>query len=160
MKGGGASGTVQGYRDDAPEPMVNAMWHAGSDDDWPFNGVITFYVGDPAAGVTLPLPDHPIDWLVRLVSAASAAVAADQARIETVPLADELMDARFDSVVGALTLAPHGIDLDVLPASVSVRPCPVGYPDGAVLVADLQQVTTDPAALVDDLLVLDDALRR
>jgi len=157
MKGGGATGVVQGYRNDLPREMTNVLWTAGSD-EWPFSAAADFYTKDLAGGHARPFADHSVDWLVRLLSASAAAVSAEEGRIYTGPLIDALIDERMEAAVGALTLAPHGIDPAALPASITAYPCPVGYPDGQILVADLERVTNDPASLVNDLLAIDDAL--
>src|SRR6266545_1458297 len=160
MQGGGSTNVIQGYRDAAPKAMTNALASVGADDDWPFVCNTTFYTRETEQGGARLLHEHPVDWLVRLLCEAADPVRADQARITTTSLQGELLDARETTNVGALTLAPHGINTAAMPARVQAHPCPVGYPDGVVLVADLQRVANDPASLVDDLLAVDDLLRQ
>lgn len=45
-----------------------------------------------------------------------------------------------------------------MPPTFTAHPCPTGYPDGLVLVADPDLVTNDPEALLDDILAVDGAL--
>ncbi|MFC7621251.1 hypothetical protein [Microlunatus sp. GCM10028923] len=106
------------------------------------------------------LSDHDPAWLVELLCTAAASVNADQARIDTRSVFRALR-ARVDLAplgLGILSLAPYGIDLDPLPTSLTAYPCPTGYPDGQVIVADLERAATDPESLVDDLLILNDAI--
>jgi hypothetical protein len=151
MKGGGATGVVQGYEAGAQKAMVNAMWSAGGDGDWPFTCSLRFYGGEP-------LQEYPVEWLVTLLNTASAAVLADEATIETGQLAGKLMDARLDNRVGVLTLFPHKIDRSALPGSVTVHAGPAQQPHAIVVVADLKRSIDNPAAMVDDLLLVDDLL--
>lgn len=159
VEGGRSGGAVVAYREGAAKSMIGNLWNVGGDGEWKFNAALTFRTGDPVAGRAFPLGDHPVEWLVRLLSASSASVGAEESRIETNPMADELIDARYESIVGELTLAANGIGDAVLPDSVTAYPCPVGYPNGVVLVADLERAASDPASLVDDLLTVDDLIR-
>lgn len=107
-----------------------------------------------------PLHDHDPRWLADLLGTTAASVNADDARIYTIGVDDALAE-RVDLPplgLGILSLAPYGIDLDPLPASLTAYPCPTGYPDGQVIVADLDRAATDPEPLVDDLLILNEAL--
>jgi hypothetical protein len=159
MHGGGASSVVQGYRDDLPKPMTNALWTAGSD-EWPFVCNIDFYAATPDSGEGKPLSEHPATWLVELLCTAAVAAHASHAQIHARTLLRLLMRAREDNDVGVLTLAPHGIDTTALPHSITAHPCPSGFPDGMVLMPDLDRVARDPASLVADLLAVDDAIKR
>jgi len=139
--------------------LVNVSGTAGGE---PVDGTISvnaqFYVRKSAR----QLIDHDPDWLVSLLCRVAAAVSATRGRITT----DGFLDAEVDADVvtpegigtGALSLAPHGVSLDPWPASLTAYPCPVGYPDGQVIVADLARFATDPASLIPDLATLTVAL--
>lgn len=157
---GGSSGSVVvARRGEALESMANNLWNVGGDGEWQFNSAITFYDYDFKAGEAKPLLEHPTAWLVHLISAASASVGAVEGRIDTDELMDEMLEVREVFDVGGLTLAPNGIGDAKLPASITAYPCPVGYPNGLVLVADMDRLVNDPASLVDDLLAVNDILK-
>jgi hypothetical protein len=159
MTGGGARGVVQGYRDDLAESMTSAMWKVGAvDGRYPFQCNNKFWAGDLDKGYALGLYEHPVDWLVRLLCTSAVAISGDSGRIYTTQLLDAIIDERPEANVGALTLVPNSIDPATLPASITAYPCPVGYPDGVVLVADPERVVNDPESLVGDLLAVDDTL--
>jgi hypothetical protein len=151
MKRGGATSVVQGYWPNTAECVVNAIWDAGYRTDWPFNCVLTFY------GVR-PLHEHSHEWLVGLLNNANSIIEGYTGRIETTPLIDELMNARFESRVGDLTVIQHKIDVAALPESVTVYPGPAHNPDAIVVVADLEKAAEDPKAVVSDLLRVDDLI--
>ncbi|GAB3753288.1 hypothetical protein [Microlunatus parietis] len=138
--------------------LLNLRATLGHDAEFPsIDGKAEFYVGERKQPA-LPLQGHDPGWLVQLISTAAASVSADRARIITDSLHDAIADRRILPLgLGVLSLAPHGIDLD-LPASLTAYPCPTGYPDGQVIVADLDRAATDPESLVDDLLLLNEAL--
>ncbi|MCH7229986.1 hypothetical protein L0U85_03800 [Glycomyces sp. L485] len=157
MPGGSAGGGIQGYLDDYPEFMVSGGWSVGGDETG-FNHVLEFHASNPARGEARPLNEHSPEFLVELLCAAAAAVDADEATIRYGRLEDELADAREEAAwyIGALTLFPNGIGEAELPGSIWTYPCPAGYPDGVVLVADLERVVSDYEALVPDLLRVHD----
>jgi len=139
--------------------LVNVSGTAGGE---PVDGTINvnaqFYVRKTARR----LIDHDLDWLIGMLCRVADAVSATRGRIST----DGFIDAEVDADVvtpegigtGALSLAPHGVNVDPWPTSLTVFPCPVGYPGGQVVVADLERFTTDPASLIPDLAMLTDAL--
>lgn len=160
MVGAGSNCVVQGYRQENTDASTNALVTAGTKGEWTFVCTVTFYAGDTACGMFRTLPGHRPEWLVRLLCEVAHAAHATIARIRISSLSKPLRRARPGYNVGVLTLAPHGVDVTALPVSITAHPCPVGYPDGLVLAADLDLLAADPAALVDDLLVVDDLLRQ
>ena len=157
MAGAGATGLVQGYRGQLPNLAVASVWSVGSDRS-PFNNILNFNDLEPDKGNARRLNEHEPAWLVRLLCEAAAAVGADEAKVKHGDLDDELADVREEASwhVGALTLFPNGIGEAELPESITAYPCPSGYPDGVVLVADLDRVITDPESLIPDLLRVHD----
>jgi hypothetical protein len=157
MAGAGATGLVQGYRGQLPNMAVASTWSVGSERS-PFNNILNFNDREPDKGNARRLNEHEPAWLVRLLCEAAAAVGADQAKIKDGMLDDEVADVREEASwhVGALTLFPEGIGDAELPESITAYPCPSGYPDGVVLVADLDKVIDEPESLVPDLLRVHD----
>ncbi|GAB4001632.1 hypothetical protein GCM10029992_37680 [Glycomyces albus] len=157
MPGGSAGGSVQGYLDGYPDFMASGGWSVGGDEA-AFDHVLEFRAADPTRGDARPLNEHDPDFLVALLCAAAAAVDADEATIRYGKLEDTLADAREEAswYTGALTLFSTGIRDAELPDSITAYPCPVGYPDGTVLVADLDRVISDYETLVPDLLRVHD----
>jgi len=150
----GASSIVQGYRTSSATSVANATFTAGASGIFPpFHCGVDFYEG-ATGGRFRPLPDNPVDWLVDLLLTGITAINGTSGRIVSTDLLDELIDARDGGSfeVGSVTYLPPGRDPGPLPPSLSVH----HRPTGAVVVADLH---ADPAAVVPDLLALDDALR-
>jgi hypothetical protein len=108
----------------------------------------------------MPLNEHRMEWLIGLLCSVGAAVTATRGRITTDGYLDATVDADVTGTitVGGLTLAPRGVDLEPWPSSLTPYPCPVGYPDGQVIVADLGLLVNDPGSLIPDLLSLNAAL--
>jgi hypothetical protein len=149
MRGGGATLVIQGYpAPDSTDEMVSATWTAGRDGDWPFTCALTFYAR--------PLPDHTVEWLVDLLNAASTAVQADEARIETTALARGLRKARKGTKIGEITMIPPIDRAGAIPDSITLHPGPQHKPDSRVASADLRQSVANPQSLVGDLLQLAD----
>lgn len=157
VPGGGFSGSVQAFRTGLPIPMINMRWDIAGRERG-FDIGVVFYPGDCASGEAKSLPHHPIEWLVHLVSTAGASVEASQVRIETSRLGMKIFNARPECIAGAVTLAPHGIGVVQLPDSISVHPCPIGYPNGQVIVTDLASAVEAPQDAVDNVLIVDDLL--
>lgn len=160
MPGAGARGVVQGYRDGFAKFMIASGWGVGGD-GCQFNNVLNFSDRTPSEGHARKLNEHSPEWLVNLLCSAATAVDASEATIRYGDLEDELAEASEEAAsrIGALTLLPNGIDGAELPDSITAHPCPVGYPDGIVLVADLDRVVNDYEALVPDLLRIHDTYR-
>jgi hypothetical protein len=160
MKGGGANGTVQGYLGNRPQNMTNMQYGAGSGDATPFHCTVHFYARESERGAR-PINEHPPAWLAQLLAETAQATGDNisLARIHTNRLSRLLRRARPLATVGALTLAPAAIDTTALPASIAVYPCP-NLPDRVVLVASLNEVTTDPESVVADLIAAEDAINQ
>jgi hypothetical protein len=158
MRGGGANGTVQGYLGDRAQNMTNMQWGAGSDQN-PFHCTVHFYARESIRGAR-PLNEHPAGWLVQLLAeTAQATGSVSLARIQTTRLPKLLYRASPEAMIGVLTLAPASVDTAALPATVAVYPCP-GRPDRVVLVANLNQATSDPESVVADLIAAERAINQ
>ncbi len=159
MKGGGANGTVQGFLGDRLQSMNNMQYGAGAQPT-PFHCTVTFHAREPERGAR-PINEHPVAWLVKLLADTAQATGdnVSLARIETPRLARILMRTRPQADIGALTIAPAAVENTVLPASITVHPCP-GWSDRVVLVANLNQVVNDPESLVADLIAAEDAMNQ
>jgi hypothetical protein len=159
MRGGGANGTVQGYLGDRLQGMTNMQWGVGAGDETPFHCTVHFYARDSARGAR-PINEHPAAWLVQLLAESVQAIGgATLARMLTTRLPRLLDQARPQVKIGAVSLAPAFVDTAALPASIAVYPCP-GLPDSVVLVANLNQVTTDPESIVADLIAAEDTINQ
>ena len=156
----GSSGIVQGYLPGHGRALVNLRYTLRSNRNSAQCHIEFWAAGRDA--VARPLDRHPPEWLVYLACSVGAAVRADQVRVYTRSLSRALRtaDPKAWFSLGAVSLAPSGLDTSGLPASLTAYDCPMGYPQGTVVVADLRRVVDDPASLVGDLLVLDDALAR
>ncbi len=157
----GATGVVAGQLRGADRPIVDLLWSAGGDDRkrLKFTVTVTFDTAEPQRGQARPLAEHPVGWLVLLLSSVAASAGATQATLNCPPLGDALMDERWPPpAVDALTLVPHGVDTRLLPPMLRAYPCPVGYPDGVVVAADLVRATEEPRWLVPDMMALDELI--
>lgn len=166
-----ASGVSFAHRTSESNPslfktVATMHWDVGGDGEWQFSSRMEF---DPDDEDAKPLQNHSVEWLVHTLSSAAAYVNAVEATIDTSALANAMMDEgdnRLDEYgdppvihVRGINLAPHGIGDATLPASITAHRCPVGYPDGLILVPDMDRLINDPASLVDDLFTLDDILK-
>jgi hypothetical protein len=154
----GTRGSVQGYLGNRTANMANCGWVA-NEDGMTFGANVDFYAEYPDDGART-LAAHPVERLLWLLSAAAVAARATQARIHTRSVYQLLTSARPDTDVGVLTLVPERFAAAGLPPGITVYPCPVGYPDSVIVAADLERVATDALSIVDDLLLLDDLLKR
>jgi hypothetical protein len=159
MKGGGASGTVQGYLGDRPLNMTNMQYGAGSDQT-PFHCTVHFYAGEPERGARA-INEHSPAWLVQLLAETAQATGdnVSLAHISTNRLSRLLRRVRPLTNIGALTLAPATVDTSAVPASITVHPCP-SWPDRVALAANLNQVASDPESVVADLIAAEDTINR
>lgn len=157
MPGGGSNGVVSGYLGGRRENMVTVLYAAGRD-EWPFVFNMDVYADDHDSGAR-PLTDHDRDWLADLLADAAAAADAAQGRVRTTTLQRLLRAARNPNDVGLATLAPNGVQ-GQLPHDVTGHPRSSDrYPAATVLIGDLGRIEADPAALVPDLLAVDDAIK-
>lgn len=156
---------VQGFLDrgadtrfDHENWFVNLRGTASGEAAEPGLGGLSVNAEFYAARSARSLLDHDLDWLIRLLASTGASVSATYGRITTDGLLDAIVDADKRITVGGLTLAPHGVELDPWPSSLTAYPCPVGYSDGQVVVADLDLLVNDPSSVIPDLLSLNAAL--
>jgi hypothetical protein len=109
-----------------------------------------------AADAVGPLEAQSPSWLAGLLCEVSSVMEATQGQVTTRTLSRLLGRRGASLTVGALTLLPDGLPPDVLtPPGVTALPAPTGYPNGAVLLADLKQVAQQPEAVADALTELD-----
>jgi hypothetical protein len=94
--------------------------------------------------------------LAALLCAVANAVHAVHGQVTTRKLSRALGHRGASLAVGALTLFPGGLPSQThVPRDFSVLPATPGYPNGAVLVADLEHVTVEPESVADALAELD-----
>ncbi|HEX4246897.1 MAG TPA: hypothetical protein VH008_03455 [Pseudonocardia sp.] len=135
--------------------LVAVSWELGAEGH---GGTVRLRFAADAAG---PLETQSPSWLADLLCAACALLEATQGQVTTRTLSRLLGRRGASLAVGALTLLPDGLPREVVaPPGFTALPAPTGYPNGEVLVADLQQVAQRPEVVADALVDVDQRLAR